>query len=297
MINILEDSQYCASNMHSIFNEHVIYSITNTQGIITNVSEAFCKETGYEKKDVIGKTHSFLKAPDFPESTYEDLWDTITKDEVWKGQINNLRRNGESYWTKSIIQPLYNTKHKKMGYLAIRQNITKEKTCEQLSNVDELTGAFNRRKFNLELNKYLLDYYRYSDNFSLIMIDIDHFKNFNDNHGHLIGDEVLKRVCYVMQKNIRQGDFFARWGGEEFVLLLNRIDKSLAEKSCQSLLNIVRKDLPIFLRENFQIKVKLTCSMGITSPIHSDSGDSLLARVDTALYNAKHNGRNRVEIL
>jgi len=288
---------YDSNELLSIFNEHTFFSITDLNGIITSVSDAFCKETGYERKEILGRTHSFLRAPDFPDKIYKDLWDTITQDEVWKGQINNIKKNGDSYWTNSVIQPIFNHKNKKIAYLSIRQNITKEKSCEELSVIDELTGIFNRRKFNVELNNFLINFYRYDDNFSIIMLDIDHFKMFNDKYGHLIGDEVLKRTAHIIQNNVRQGDFFARWGGEEFVLLLNKIDKKQAINVCKVLLNKVKLDIPQYLYENFNIRSSLTCSLGITSPQKLDSVNSILSRVDRALYSAKDNGRNRIEVL
>lgn len=293
----LDEAFYLCTDMPSIFNEHVIYSITDVNGIITDVSNAFCHETGYKREEVIGRTHSFLRAPDFPLETYTRLWETISKNETWEGQIKNIRKNGDTYWMKSIIQPYFNEDNEKIGYLALRQNITKEKACEALSMVDELTGAYNRRKFNLEINNYLINYYRYQENFSLVMIDIDHFKNFNDTYGHLVGDQVLKRVCSVMKNSVRKGDFFSRWGGEEFALVLHNVDKSIAKSTCNKLLNRVRLDLPQFLLENFKIETPLTCSMGITSPQSSDSVESLLTRADSALYYAKSGGRNRAELL
>jgi len=285
------------TNIPSIFNEHIIYSITDTNGVITNVSKAFCDETGYDKGDAIGRTHSFLRAPGFPDETYSQLWETITDNKIWRGQIKNIRKDGDAYWNESIIIPVFDKEAKKTGYLAIRQNITKEKRCEELSMIDELTGAYNRRKFNIEINNFLINYYRYNDAFSLVMIDIDFFKKFNDKYGHLVGDEVLKRVCELIHSNVRQGDIFSRWGGEEFVLILARVDQEKAEQICHKLLNKIRLGLHTFLLDNFDITLALTCSMGVSSPTKSDSPDSLIARADSALYRAKDNGRNRVEVL
>ena len=93
MNKMLKENQSFCTNMQPIFNEHIIYSMTDNDGIITNVSNAFCKETGYKRKEMIGKTHSFLRAPDFPDKAYDDLWETITKGKTWKGQINNIRKN------------------------------------------------------------------------------------------------------------------------------------------------------------------------------------------------------------
>ena len=290
-------SQAYFKNMQSIFNEHVIYSMTDLQGIITVASEAFCHETGYEKDDIIGRSHSFLRSEDTSDTTYDDLWYTINNDEIWEGQIKNVKKNGEVYWVNTIIEPVFNSQNEKIGYMAIRQDITKEKLCEAQSMTDELTGAYNRRKFNTELNLFLINYYRYKDSFSIVMMDIDYFKKFNDMYGHLIGDEVLKEVCRTLNAHIRQGDIFARWGGEEFMLLLNKTDKALAMEIVDKLVEQLHLALPAYLFKNFNITEELTCSLGITSPIEEDSIDSLLGRVDRALYQAKSNGRNRVESL
>jgi len=294
MNDVIDNNQ---TNIPSIFDDHIIYSMTDTNGVITNVSQAFCDETGYDKSDAIGRTHSFLRAPGFPDETYAQLWETITHDKIWRGQIKNIRKDGDAYWSNSIIVPVFDNNSIKTGYLAIRQDITKEKKCEELSMIDELTGAYNRRKFNIEINNFLINYYRYNDGFSLVMIDIDFFKKFNDRYGHLVGDEVLKRVCKLMQSSVRQGDLFSRWGGEEFVLILAKIDKDKAENVCNKLLNKIRLGLHTFLLENFDIRIPLTCSMGVTSPTKADSSDSLISRADSALYRAKHAGRNRVEML
>jgi len=293
----LKDSHKQVENIQSLFDEHVIYTMTDLNGIITAASEAFCHETGYEESDVLGRTHSFLRAPDFPDSVYDQLWATITDNKTWEGEIKNVKKNGELYWTNNVIQSIFDHNHEKMGYLSIRQDITKEKMCEKLSLVDELTGIYNRRKLNMELNHQLINFYRYHDNFSLVMMDIDFFKKFNDDHGHLIGDEILKELCYTLRHNIRQGDIFARWGGEEFMLLLNKADKCLAEKICQKLIEKIRIEVPNYLKRHFDINEKVTCSFGLTTATKADSVDSLLGRVDRALYLAKSNGRNRIESL
>ncbi len=294
----LQNNLLCLnSNLPDIFDTQVNYSLTDLEGLITNVSAAFSEETGYQKHEVIGKTHAFLRSPDFPMETYSQLWDTIINDQIWEGQIKNIRKNGDSYWIRSVIQPYYNKDDEKIGYLAIRQNITQEKKCEALSLVDELTGIYNRRKFNLELHTQLINFYRYQKDFSLAMIDIDHFKLFNDTYGHLIGDQVLKRACEVISCNIRRGDFFARWGGEEFVLILQHIDKESAKTICQKLLEKIRLDLPKYLIEAFDIQTTLSCSMGITSPKNSDDIETLIVRSDAALYYAKNDGRDCIKVL
>ena len=128
--------RYICENMHAIFCEHIIYSITDTNGIIINVSNAFCNETGYKREEVVGKTHSFLRAPDFPNSVYDELWETIVEDKPWRGQIKNIKKNGEHYWASSVIEPIFKNKSK-VGYISVRKDITKEKRHEEL--LEDLT--------------------------------------------------------------------------------------------------------------------------------------------------------------
>lgn len=159
--------------------------------------------------------------------------------------------------------------------------------AEQKAYIDGLTGIANRNKFNKVFEKELSRANRYKTGFSIALLDIDHFKNFNDTYGHLIGDEVLVMLAKECQENIRIVDFFARWGGEEFVLLFPETKKIDAISSA----NYIRKKI-----EDLEHKTagKITCSFGVTEYIEGDTLKSLFKRCDEALYLAKENGRNRV---
>lgn len=130
--------EYFCENVHPIFFKHVIYSITDTKGTILNVSQAYCEETGYSKEEFIGKSHSFLKSENFPNNIYDELWETITKDQTWYGQIKNIKKNGEYFWADSVVEPIFKNKIK-VGYISVRTNITKEKKhnsfLKELSNI------------------------------------------------------------------------------------------------------------------------------------------------------------------
>lgn len=164
---------------------------------------------------------------------------------------------------------------------------------EKSSRVDFLTGALNRKAFNTHLDYELSKYDRYKSNASLIIMDIDFFKKINDNYGHLTGDKVLQVVSRIVTSEIRESDVFARYGGEEFILFLpetsivdakemaERIRKAIEEKTDGS----GTSDYPA-----------VTCSFGVSAVISSDNMSTLVKRADDALYKAKKNGRNRVEI-
>jgi diguanylate cyclase (GGDEF)-like protein len=121
------------------------------------------------------------------------------------------------------------------------------------------------------------------------MFDIDRFKNVNDVHGHLIGDEVLKELAGLVEKNTRATDVFARWGGEEFVKVLPNTKLKEARALAQSLRELIEKH--VFVND-----LKLTCSFGVAEFLQGDTQESVMKKADEALYRAKNNGRNRVEI-
>lgn len=160
---------------------------------------------------------------------------------------------------------------------------------ELLVVVDPLTGVFNRRKFHESLNIALSKANRHQHMFALLMIDIDHFKRINDQFGHQIGDRVLRIICDQIRSSIRNSDQMFRVGGEEFCLLAAETDakqaKSLAEK------------IRLMIESHPLPEVgKLTVSIGISDFEDRDTQESIYARADMALYDAKHQGRNCVAI-
>jgi len=163
----------------------------------------------------------------------------------------------------------------------------------ELSITDELTGLYNRRYFNQRYEREVLRAKRYKRPLSVIMVDIDYFKNYNDINGHILGDEVLKKVANSLESNLRKADIVARYGGEEFVILLPEIDKNQADQVAEKLRLAIEKGK--FPREEFQPKGTVTISLGLaTLPDDSSNSQELLECADRALYRAKANGRNCV---
>jgi diguanylate cyclase (GGDEF)-like protein len=165
---------------------------------------------------------------------------------------------------------------------------------QQLAIIDSLTGIFNRRHFFALASKELQRAIRYKKDLSILMIDIDHFKQVNDTHGHRVGDQVLQAVAQLCSRALRKVDLIGRYGGEEFVVLLPETNlekaKITAERMCQK---IAEAEFP-----TSQGAMKTTASFGVTSmQPEGETLESLLDRSDKALYLAKQNGRNRVEAI
>lgn len=156
------------------------------------------------------------------------------------------------------------------------------------ADTDKLTGIFNRNRFDKLLEREIHHVQASSKHTSLLIFDIDKFKDVNDTKGHIVGDEVLKGLARVIYKNIRVNDIFARWGGEEFVIMAPDTKLEDALLFASKLREEVEKHV-------FVDELHITCSFGVTELSRKDTAVSVMERVDKALYAAKQNGRNRVE--
>lgn len=159
----------------------------------------------------------------------------------------------------------------------------------QLSLTDHLTQIHNRVKLDAVLAEEMARATRYQYTFSVILLDIDHFKHVNDTHGHIVGDAVLVRLACILKKHIRENDTLGRWGGEEFLLILPHTDLDRACALAEKLRQTIEAEV-------FPVAGYKTCSFGITSCYPGDNMTRLLARADHALYEAKNLGRNRVQV-
>ena len=271
----------------ALVDANVIISSTDLEGTITEVSEAFCRISGYTKEELIGKNHNIVRHEEMPDSLYKELWEVISEDKSWHGEMKNRRKDGGEYWVDAVISPRYNEDGDKIGYIAIRQDITNQKHIEELSITDRLTGIYNRLKLDEFFEHQLNFVKRHNEPFSIIITDIDKFKAVNDNFGHQVGDEVLKEFAALIKANLREEDVFGRWGGEEFLILLPATSLGGAKALAEKLRNLIEQN-------NFSHVGHKTSSFGVASYQSFDDAKTMVARADAALYKAKSNGRNLV---
>lgn len=167
-----------------------------------------------------------------------------------------------------------------------------QKKLETMATTDKLTGVYNRQVFDILFNQTLRELHREYVPVSMVILDLDHFKNINDTLGHLAGDEVLKHVVGVVRSSIRDSDLLFRWGGEEFIVILKKCGLDMAFDMAEKIrLRIASSPAGFGGRS-----ITVTVSLGVAEYMKDESEDSLLRRVDEALYRAKQNGRNRVEM-
>ena len=195
---------------------------------------------------------------------------------------------------KSFYLNLSKTEDEDDLYLLSFTDITKMQenytTISKQAYYDGLTGIYNRTKFNEFLEYEIQRASRIENTFCCAILDIDHFKNFNDKYGHLVGDEILIMIAQIINKNTRVTDKFARWGGEEFVMLFSDTSLDQATKITQKFRGLVKSLL-------HPKAGGVTASFGITQYKKGDTINSLFKRCDDALYEAKEDGRDNVKVL
>ncbi len=291
---------------NKIFDENICSSKTDLDGYITDVSEAFCKLTGYTKEELISKKLSMLRDKSTPIELYKDLWLTISSGHIWRGEIKNRKKDGSEYYVNAIISPVFDQDKNIIAHESIIQDITLKKVLQEfntklesevekqtkelklLAVTDKLTGLYNRVKLDDELASNYEYYKKFKENFSIVMLDIDHFKAVNDTYGHQVGDTVLREMAMLIKDSIRSTDIIGRWGGEEFMLICPKTDSSNAYAVAQN----IRENIQT---HNFPRVGSLTISAGVSDIISNEDVNALVNSADSLLYDAKHNGRNVVK--
>ncbi len=270
--------------------------MVDNDGKVTFWNKAAETVFGYGSEEMLGKNPHDLIAPEryreqqragLSRFAHSGEGDLINK----TSEVEAVRKDGASFFAELSLSSVQ-IKGRWHG-IGIARDITNRKQAEKIlrgqASTDSLTGIANRREFDSVLQAKIRGAERYRQPLSLMLLDIDHFKRINDTFGHQTGDAVLRGLVKVISGRIREQDVFARWGGEEFVILAphcNAVEVSLfAEKLRQALET-----------HDFPEAGRVTCSFGVAEYRPGESVASLIERVDTGLYRAKENGRNRVEV-
>ncbi len=264
--------------------------ITDIDGEIIYVNNSLIASTGYKEIELIGQNPRIFKSGKHPKSFYKELWNTILAKKVYRNVIINKKKDGTLYYEDQTISPILDKNGEIIYFVATSKDVSSqielESKLKMMATTDALTGIFNRYKMNEEIESEIKKAKRYNRSFTLIMFDIDFFKIINDTYGHDVGDKVLEELTQIVSETIRQTDTFARWGGEEFMILVRNANADtalvLAEK--------IRKKVENFL---FADGIKVTISIGISVFTKGKSKETLLKEADEALYRAKALGRNK----
>lgn len=272
--------------------------VKDKQSKIILANESFCKIFDVSKTDVIGKT----LAEKVPEDEIEHFF-KVDRQVLASGIKNTCEETltVEGGPTKTIIttKTRYIDEHGNYFLIGVIRDITERKVLEnklnQKANTDHLTGVNNRGQFielaTLELSRAI----RYQNELSLLMMDIDLFKNINDTHGHIAGDAVLRKLAQVCEHHLRENDILGRIGGEEFAAMLPQTSLESAANVAEHLRSLI-EGLSVFDDES-GATINFTVSIGVSS-LKPDVNtlEAMFHQADKALYKAKNNGRNKVQL-
>ncbi len=272
-----------------IIDKNIMMMKTSLNGVIIDVSTLFCEFFEYKKEDIIGQNASIFKSGNVAEATYKELWETIKSKKPWSGEVKNKTASGGAKWVQSRITPILDENGALFEFHAVYHDITNEKLLEELYITDSLTKLYNRAYFDKVIGSIAKHQRKADTDFVLAITDVDHFKSINDTYGHQVGDEALISVANTLKNSLRENDIIARWGGEEFVIML----KNVTLDEAKMIIEKVRKSV-----ENSKVNntISVTASFGLTKYNLGEDTHRTFKRVDDALYEAKKSGRNRIVV-
>lgn len=291
--------EYREELFSGIFNNAAVgIALFDKEGYYHHVNATFCRMIGYTKDELKNmKCHDITYEADLEKSMRlsNEIWEGAYS---WRtGEKRFVCKNGEILWTEINLSAIRNAYGIITDMIVVIIDITVRKTMEQelldQATTDCLTGVDNRLAFVEKGQDEFSRALRYGRDFGLLLLDVDYFKQVNDQHGHLVGDRVLKCIASACKGALRETDMISRIGGEEFAVILIESDLktsiSVAERIQQRV-----KDLEITIGD---ITVRVTVSIGIAVILPSDQTlDDIFKRADDALYTAKNSGRNTIVI-
>lgn len=266
--------------------------VTDRDAKVIFANEAFQRLTGYLATEIIGQTPLILSSGKHDELFFARFGEALASGESSRIQFVNKRKDGTLFHAEYSISPSVSPEGELTHHVSIVQDVTerlgREQALMKIARTDPLTGLFNRRAAEQALERKITKAQVSGKALSLIIGDIDYFKSINDQYGHPAGDYVLRRVADILVSLIRKYDIAVRWGGEEFVVIAP--DCSLQQAT--ELADRIRKGI-----ENLALDTvdPVTISLGVAELVAGETSDSLIQRADSALYQAKRSGRNRVD--
>jgi diguanylate cyclase (GGDEF)-like protein/PAS domain S-box-containing protein len=271
--------------------------ITDPKGIIEYVNKRFTEISGFEAKTVIGGKPKLWSSGETSPEVYAKLRQTLKEGDYWQGELKNKKQSGEMYWARTTIFAVKSPQNRILKYICVQEDITQQQhdkeTIEHLVNHDPLTGLPSLRLGKDRLEQAILSAQRHNLTAAVMFIDLDGFKEINDEFGHAAGDNVLIEVGQRMIKELRKTDTVARIGGDEFIVVMTNIkDVNAISQVAIKIINSVKNDIPY---QDTQLHV--TASIGIAKyPLHGTTSTELMTNADKAMYRIKESGKNSYAI-
>ncbi len=285
-------------------------TIADARGLIVDVNESFSRITGYSRSEVLGQNPRILQSGRHDSAFYASMWGDLKGKSYWSGEIWSKRKNGEIYPEMLTITAVRDEHGQVQQYVALFSDISQRKAMEeqvrQLAFYDALTGLPNRRLLDDRLRQALAASKRSGLYGAVMFLDLDNFKPVNDLHGHGVGDLLLVEVARRLASCVREVDTVARFGGDEFVVLLGELGANRTDSTAEAL--GVAEKIRVSLEAPYVLRagpsdavpagtVEHRCSASIGAVVFSSTqanSDELFKWADAAMYQAKDAGRNTI---
>lgn len=268
--------------------------VTNQDNKTILVNKAFNDITGYTSNEAMGKNPNMLSSGKHDDAFYQEMWQKINNDGLWRGEVWNRRKDNTLYPESLTITTIKNSHDEVVNYIGIFFDISEQKKAHEkisyLAHYDSLTGLINRMTLKNRFDDALIVAEQQNKKLAVFFVDLDGFKAVNDHFGHSKGDNVLKITTERLQQSVRENDVVARLGGDEFVVLL----PSIKEK--QHIIPIVEKIMSHLQQTVSDAEVSLSVTPSVGIAFYPDDGlnyEQLLIHADKAMYMAKARGRNQ----
>ncbi len=292
----VEDQLLFAASVFTHAREGIM--ITAPDGSILDVNDAFTLITGYPRAEVLGRNPRFLNSGRQDRAFYSAMWRTLIENGHWYGEIWNRRKNGSQYAAILNISAVRDTEGNIRQYMALFTDITSlkehEYELEQIAHYDALTGLPNRVLLADRMRLAMAQATRRGQEMAVVFLDLDGFKAINDSHGHDVGDQLLIALGNRFRQILREGDTFARIGGDEFVAVLpDLVNAEACEPLLDRILKAALRPIPCG-----KLSLHVSASLGVTFYPQKEEidADQLLRQADQAMYQAKLTGKNRYHI-
>jgi diguanylate cyclase (GGDEF)-like protein/PAS domain S-box-containing protein len=282
--------------------------ITDAAANIIKVNKSFTRVTGYSEVEVLGKNPRMMNSGRHNKAFFAKIFQNLEHDGSWSGEIWDKRKNGEIYPRSMTITAVKDQHNVLTNYVGVFNDISDNKKSEELINkmafYDSLTQLPNRRLLDDRMEQAIAASKRSGQFGALMFLDLDNFKSLNDNHGHKVGDLLLVEVAHRLSKCVREVDTVARFGGDEFVVLLCEI--GAVEDECFEQANIVAEKIrttlsgPYWIESNADgstqmiVQNNIGVSIGVTLFNQDSNMEKIFKNADKAMYNAKDAGRNSI---
>ena len=272
--------------------------ITDTQGTIVDVNNAFSEITGYGRDEALGRNPRLLSSGRQNKEYYANMWRTLLEQGHWYGEVWNRRKNGEVYAGMQTISTVLDDRGQPRNYVALFSDITvlkeHQRQLEHIAHYDALTNLPNRVLLAQSLQQGMAQALRHQQLLAVAFLDLDGFKAINDTYGHAAGDQLLIAVASRMKQALREGDSLGRLGGDEFVAVLPGLTEIEASQEIITRL-LTAAAQPVQFGEHF---LQVSASLGLTfyPQANEIDADQLLRQADQAMYQAKLSGKNRFHL-